>query len=118
SQIVGIEKQLELEQTMIDSGAESYRKAQRYAEEHGRGAELDYSTRLIREFVLPLSEVLQAWLDYVPGMARTLGRAKGLLRMLPAETSMFIALRGLFNSFTMEQSIAGLGASIGKMVED
>lgn len=115
---MNIEKQLELEQAMIDSGAANYLKANRAAEEAGRGSELDYSVRLMREFVLPLSEALAAWMGHVPAKARTLGRAKGLLRMLPPETSIFLALRGLFNSFTIERSVAGLASSIGRTIED
>ena len=115
---MSIEKQLELEQAMIDSGASAYRTRQREAEQGGRGAELDYSSRLIREFVLPLSEHLKEWLCTIPKGARTLGRAKGLLRMLPEDTAVFIALRAVFNSFTIERTVAGLAANIGKMIED
>lgn len=115
---MSIEKQLELEQAMIDSGAANYLKNQREAEADGKGADLDYSNRLMREFVLPLTTELQAWLDTKSKFATQLGRAKTLLRLLPAETSIFLALRSLFNSFTIERSIAALAASIGRMVED
>lgn len=111
-----IEKQLELEQNMIDSGAEQYLKMQRNAEETGRGHELDYSRRLMKEFMLPLIEELKKWLA-VKGPAR-LGKARTLIDMATPEAAVFIALRGIFSSFTQRAVVAGVASGIGKMIED
>ena len=55
-----IEDQLALEQNMSDRGAEAYLKNQRKAEEKGRGSELDYSRRLMQDYMQPLIEALRA----------------------------------------------------------
>lgn len=113
---MSIERQLELEQQMIDSGAEAYIKAQREAEEAGRGHELDYSRRMMHEFILPLTEALQTWMDHRgPGK---LGRARGLLKQIDPAKAMFIAMRALFGSFTRESSPVEVANTIGRMVED
>lgn len=115
---MSIEKQLEIEQAMIDVGAENYLKGQRMAEEKGRGASLDYSTRLMRDFILPLTDALTEWVQAKPRGATKLGRCRGLLRLVQSEKAVFIALREVFNNFTMERSITQMASSIGKMIED
>lgn len=115
---MNIEKQLEIEQAMIDVGAENYLKGQRMAEEKGRGASLDYSTRLMRDFILPLTDALTEWVQAKPRGATKLGRCRGLLRLVQSEKAVFIALREVFNNFTMERSITQMASSIGKMIED
>lgn len=111
-----IEQQLELEQTMIDSGASRYMKAQREAEQEGRGHELDYSRRLMQEFIMPLVEALDAWRNK-KGASR-FGRARGLLEHTSSEIAMFIALRCMFSGFTRESSVVDTANTIGKMIED
>lgn len=111
-----IEEQLALEQAMIDRGATAYLRAQRNAEEHGRGADLDYATKLMSNFILPLVDALMAELSK-PGVTKY-GRAKSLLRRIAPEQAMFIALKGMFNSFTIDESVASTASRIGTMVED
>lgn len=113
---MSIEKQLELEQRMIDAGVEHYKQAQREAEAMGRGHELDYSRRLMQEFMLPLIDALNGWLAL--GGARKHGRARGLLKQIDSEKAMYIAMRALFSSFTKEEPVVALANKIGRMIED
>lgn len=111
-----IEAQLELERGMMQRGAASYVASQRKAEDNGRGAELDYSRKLMQNFVLPLVEALKTTLDKVqPGRY---GKARSLLRRVSPERAIFIAMKGMFNSFTMDQPIASTASGIGRVVED
>lgn len=111
-----IERQLELEQRMVDSGAQAYLRAQREAEAAGRGFQLDYAQTIIKQFVQPLSEALREWCNAKGPSSH--GRARIILRMLDPEKAIFITLRNLFSSFTREQSPADIAHNIGKMVED
>jgi len=111
-----IERQLELEQRMIDAGASAYMAAQRKAEEAGRGSQLDYSQNLMKEFVLPLTEALATWLE-VKGPGK-FARARVILREMKPEKTIFITLRCLFDSFTWEQTPAAIASNIGRMIED
>jgi len=111
-----IERQLELEQSMVNIGARNYLTGQRNAEKDGRGAELDYSRRLMKEFMLPLMAACEEWLEKnTPGKQ---ARTRVLLRAAKPENCMFIALKCIFNSFMMESGVAQLASNIGKMVED
>lgn len=111
-----IEAQLELEQKMIDRGAETYLKNQRKAEEQGRAADLDYSRRLMQEFMQPLIEALTEELEK-KGPSKN-GRGKTLLRRVDPAKAMFIAMRGMFNSFSNEEQVVLTCTKIGKLVED
>lgn len=111
-----IEKQLELEKRMVDSGAQNYINSQRHAERDGRGAELDYSRKLMKEFMLPLIDICRDWIvNTKPGRQ---ARVRVLLRTMQPEVCMFIAMKCLFNSFMTETSVASIATSIGKMIED
>lgn len=111
-----IEAQLGLEKQMLDRGAEQYIRTQRKAEDAGRGSELDYSQRLMHDFMMPLIEDLKVSIaNKGPGKY---GRAKALLSRIEAEKAMFIAVKGLFNSFTLEEAAASTASKIGKLIED
>lgn len=111
-----IEDQLALEQEMQDRGSATYTKNQRKAEETGRGAELDYSRRLMQEYLQPMIEALEK-LQAQRGPGK-FGVARKLLERVDAPKAMFIALKGLFNAFTIEEPVASTAARIGRMVED
>ncbi len=111
-----IEDQLALEQIMQDRGADTYIKNQRKAEEKGRGSELDYSRRLMQEYMQPLIEALE--IKQAMKGAGKWGTARILLSRIDSTKAMFIALKCLFNSFTIEEPIASTAARIGRMVED
>lgn len=114
--MVSIEDQLELERHMKERGADTYERAQKESETHGRGAETAYARRLMREFMLPLIETLTAYLqEKKPGKQ---GRVRPLLSQCDPEKSMYMAMQAVFNHFTMEAPIAHFVRKIGKMVED
>ena len=111
-----IEQQLELEQKMVNRSAEAYINNNRKMEEKGNVADLDYSRRLMKEFLQPLIEGLSNDLSKTgPGYN---GRAKQLLKRVDPDKAMFITLRCLFNSFSTDEAIANTATKIGKMIED
>lgn len=109
-----IEEQLEHETNMVARGASTYLKNQRKMEEAGYGSGLDYSNKLMQEFMVPLVDALKIELEPGPGKY---GRAKALIRRVQPEQAMYIAMRGLFNSFTLDHSITKTANKIGGMVE-
>ena len=111
-----IEQQLALEEMMVSGGADAYLKAQRKAEEQGRGYRLDYAQKLMQEFIGPLVGALQEY-TAAYGPARN-ARARAILRMVDPHKAIFIALRNVFGSFTREQVPVELASSIGRMLED
>lgn len=111
-----IEAQLELEERMVARGMETYLANQRKAEGQDRGSELDYSRRLIKEYILDMVEHLKAFL-LLRGPGK-MGSARYHLRNISPEKAMFIGLKGLFNSFTSDKPLISIATGIGRMVED
>lgn len=111
-----IEDQLALEDAMQTSGVETYLKNQRKAEEKGRGSELDYSRRLMQQYLPPMVEALTL-LQTQKGPGK-FGVARALLQRIEPNKAMFLTLKGLFNAFTIEEPVASTAARIGRMVED
>jgi DNA-directed RNA polymerase len=113
---VSIEDQLVLETHMRERGALTFEKAQSEAEKNGRGAETLYARRLMREFMLPLVEHLNEFLEKrTPGIQ---ARIKPLLKQCPPDKAMYFALQSVFNSFTMDTTVTQIAARVGRMVED
>jgi DNA-directed RNA polymerase len=111
-----IEDQLDLERTMQDKGVERYKSAQRKAEQEGRGSDLAYSRRWLQEFIGPSIDALQDSLD--KSGFRYNGTARRLLKRVPADRAMFIAMKAMFNGFTLNDRIVTVAGRIGQHVED
>lgn len=112
-----IEAQLELEQKMLARGAETYLKGQRRAEKDGRGSDLDYSRRLMSEY---MQHLIDAFISMMTKAGATQhGRAKALLLRTDADKAVYITLRTVFNSFMNEkQQLIDVAIRIGRLIED
>jgi len=101
---------------MLTRGSEIYTGALRKQEASGRGGETTYAKRLIENYLTPLVEKLQEFLD--KSTAGNRGKARALLRRVPTDTAVFIALRAVFNSFTLDEQLVQTASRIGRMIED
>lgn len=102
---------------MLNRGADNYVSNLRKQEMGGRGAEAAYAKRLIENYLIPLVEKLNEWLAKTSAGNR--GKARALIRRVDSEKCMYIALRAVFNSFTMDdQLVVQTASKIGRMVED
>jgi DNA-directed RNA polymerase len=102
---------------MIKRGAEAYLRGQRKAEESGRGADLDYSRRLMSDYMSDLIEAFTAMM--IQKGAGRYGRAKALLFRIDADKAVFITLRTIFNSFMNDnQQLVDVAIRIGRYIED
>lgn len=111
-----IEDQLELEKNMTALGIRKYTRnvVQNIAE--NRGSENNYATKLIKEFVLPLSEALSAW---VAGKEATrYGAQRKLIALVEPHAAAYIALTVLFNSIMNNPSLVATCRQIGTHIED
>lgn len=101
---------------MLTRGAESYTTSLRQQETNGRGGETGYAKKLIQHYIQPLVEALEAFLG--KSTAGNRGKARALIRRVSSEKCMFIAMRAVFNSFTLDEQLVQTAARIGRMVED
>lgn len=111
-----IEKQLDLERTMQDKGVERYKASQRKAEQDGRTADLDYSRRLISQYIQPCIDVLTEELAKTGKVGGTAGRV--LLRRISPDSAVFIAMKCMFNGFAFDDKIVTVASRIGQQIED
>lgn len=111
-----IEDQIELEEKMVARGAEQYKRLQREAEKSGRASDLDYSRRIMQDFLQPLVEQLAVWLDN-RGPSRH-GVARQALMAADPWNAVYIAMKEILNHFITDEPLVQLAGRIGRMVED
>jgi len=111
-----ITEQLDLEKRMIAFGVTRYRKGIQKAEDKVRAADTNYATKLMQEFIRPVSEEITAWAS----IRKTGAKAKyrSLIQTIDADKAAYLTLRAVFNHFTKEEPLASLAIQIGTMVED
>lgn len=112
-----IEDQIALEKRMVAYGVVRYRSSVQHAEEKGRGADTQYAQVLLREFVAPVADALEAY-----NKGRSPGpqaKYRTLLRHIDPAKAAYFGLRCLFNHFaTAGASLHNLAANIGTAIED
>lgn len=111
-----IQDQIELEKRMVAYGITRYRNSVQSANEHERSADSQHSQTLMREFLEPVSDALEAYKT-----SRSTGagaRYKVLLRQIDSDKAAYFGLRCLFNHFMQESTLHKLANHIGIMVED
>lgn len=101
---------------MLNRGAAGYTANLRKQEANGRGGDTTYAKRLIANYLTPLVEKLEEFL--VKSTAGNRGKARALLRRVPNDTAIFITLRAVFNSFTLDEQLVQTASRIGRMIED
>jgi DNA-directed RNA polymerase len=111
-----IEAQLALEQGMLTRGAAGYSANLRKQEEGNRGGETTYAKRLIENYLYPLVEKLDEYL--ASRGAGNGGKARALIRRVASDKCMYIALRSVFNSFTIDEQVVQTASRIGRAIED
>jgi DNA-directed RNA polymerase len=111
-----IEDQIELEKRMVAYGVSRYRHSVEAADDNERSADSKYAQVLMREFVVPVADAIDAYTQSrSPGVK---AKYKSLLRQVDPMKAAYFGLRCLFNHFTQESSLHKLANHIGTMIED
>src|SRR6266404_5022469 len=101
---------------MLTVGGELYAKSNVLAMQSGHGSDTTYAQKLIRNFMEPLVDDLNEWIENKAN--RIMGRTRPLIRQLPPEHSIFFTLKSVFNSFIEQQGVVETAVDIGRMCED
>jgi len=113
------EIQLGLEANMFGSGIERFEKNNQRAIEQGAASETAWFRRLTKAFIEPFSEAILAYLSYYEGRAGRASMSLTYLKMLPAETSAYVAIKVIFDSLPQSNVSAQMIAEkIGRRLED
>lgn len=111
-----IEDQIQLEKKMVAYGIVRYRAAVNSAEEAERSADSKYAQVLMKEFIVPVADAIEAYCNELSPGPRA--KFRSLLRLVDPTKAAYFGLRCLFNHFTQESTIHKLGNHIGTMIED
>lgn len=114
--MTGIEEQIKLEQRMVAFGVSRYRAQVERAEDKDRTADTKYATRLMHEFIKPVSDAIALYCAEKQAGPRV--KYKQLLRLVDADKAAYFVLKCLFNHFTKASSLHQLASHIGTMIED
>jgi DNA-directed RNA polymerase len=111
-----IEDQIELEKRMVAYGISRYKHSVDSADENERSADSKYAQVLMREFLVPVADAIEAYCaTTAPGVK---AKFKSLLRQVDPMKAAYFGLRALFNHFTQESSLHKLANNIGMAIED
>ena len=111
-----IEDQIELEKRSVAYGINRYRLNVQSADAKERNIDNQYSQTLLREFVEPVANAIDAYCsNQQPGKK---AKYKVLLRQVDSMKAAYFGLRCVFNHFTQESNVQKLSNHIGVMIED
>ena len=113
-----IQEQLEWEQRMIDSGIERFRAQQDNAVENGRTHETSAGSRLLRSYVLQVSQHIRLYLDGKHPDGRRRNKYAPLLATLDTDKSALLALKAVIETLYHPEPAQRVLNKIGLRVED
>ncbi|AWD90592.1 DNA-dependent RNA polymerase [Pseudomonas phage Njord] len=114
-----IETQEALEAKMHGAGLDRFIRNNDRAITGGSASDTDWYRRLTRQFVKPMADGIQAYLDYYEGRRGKPSASLVHLRCLPTETASYIAIKTIFDGLTNpNQTAQNLSEQIGKRIED
>ncbi len=111
-------EQAELERDMHDCGVARFQRAQQRAIESGDASATSYNTRLMREFVHPMAQGIQAYLDHYDGKPGRSTKALQHLRLTDPLQGAFIGIKSLFEAVHTGESIQSVAIRMGRKYED
>lgn len=111
--------QLELEAEMYGAGILRFERNNQRSIDAGSAADADWFRRLTREFVKPMSDGIQAYIDYYKGRRGKPSACLMHLECLPTEASSYIAIKCIFDALSQpDVSLQSLANKIGRSIED
>lgn len=107
---VSTQRQLDLEKESVELGVSRYRKERLAWQLEDASATPEADTKpgtiLIKQYLFPLSDAIQAWKDDITlGKARRQALLIKVLSQLDSDTIAFITLRGIINAMTTETTL-------------
>lgn len=111
-------EQLRLEQAMHDGGAERYRKQQQRMHESGEASATSANRRLSKEFVEPLAEGIQAYIDHSRAKGGRVAQAVPFLECVPPDVEAFISIKTVLDHIPLDSTLQRMAVAIGQRIED
>ena len=110
------QREVEHEEAMRSRGIEAYRKALSKARDKGRPSATAGATMLLKSLIEPSVAAFDAWMSKPSPGAHA--RAKDLLRSLPSDTCVYIALKVMIDGLVEKRVERDVLLKIGRLIED
>lgn len=113
-----IRDQLAWEEQMVQHGVDRFRAQQDTAVENGREHETSAGARLLRSYVLQISDHIKAYLSGNHPEGRRRGKYAKLLDAIDTDKAAMISLKAVISTLFNPVTLQSLCVNIGKLVED
>lgn len=111
--------QRELEAEMHGAGILRFEKNNQRAIDSGNASDAEWFRRLTREFVKPMADAIQAYLDYYEGRRGKPSACLAHLKCLSPEAAAYISIKTIFDGLSNHKITAqNLADNIGRRIED
>jgi DNA-directed RNA polymerase len=110
--------QIEKELTMKTSGVERFNLNNERAIAEGSASETQWNKRIMQELVQPMSEAIEAYLDYYTGRPGKPFKTVTYLRYLTTTQAAYITIKNVLDSLTRETETLSIAKTIGSRIED
>lgn len=113
-------EQIQYERDMFGDGVLRFTKDNDRAATKGVNSETHWNRRLTKVFTAPLTEAIQAYLDYYDKRRGKPTKRLRYLRMLPAQVSAYIALKVILDCLPLDRmnTYTNISIRIGEKIED
>lgn len=114
------EKQLELEEKMYNGGVDRWHGKQDEAIKSGDAANTDWNVKLIKHFIQPMSEAIDAYVEEQEGRRGTVSDLMYYMGCIPSKEASFIAIRQMLNAISIRDStsLQVISDDIASKIED
>lgn len=110
--------QVDLEMRMKTSGIERFFRNNARFEENNLNSETDWNRRVIQEVVHPMSEAIQAYIDYYTGKPGKPVKALAYIKLVDPLEAAFITIKAALDQSVMEVNLDHIVDLIGQKIED
>lgn len=111
-------EQLRLEQAAFDGGVERYKRNQQRAIESGEASATTSNRRLSKEFVEPLAEGVQAYLNHAREKGGRTAKAVPFLECVPPMTLAFLTVKTILDCIPLNETLQAVAVKLGGRIED
>ncbi|ARB11232.1 DNA-directed RNA polymerase [Marinomonas phage CPP1m] len=93
-------KQLGIEMEMHGAGIARFEKANQRNLEAGQASETEWNRRILRELVKPMSDALEAYIDYYENNAGRMSHSIHYMKCLPPQAASYITIKSVMDNLS------------------
>lgn len=111
-------EQMRLEQAAFDGGVERYKRSQQRAIEAGEASATTPNRRLTKEFIEPMAQGIEAYIQHVRTKGGRPAKAVPYLECVPSMTLAYLSVKTMLDLLPMDATLQHVAIKIGGRIED